>query len=93
MSIRIRFENVGRFRKTWEAEYPFPANIDSRCQLFGRSPLFMMVCDRAWWRKQLRGVLVGEPEWEYVEEDDRVDIVSGWRTVGTARVVQEGDGK
>ena len=88
--MKIRFENVGRFKRTWEAEYPFPPN-PNRCQLFGRSPLFMMVCDRQWWRKQLRTVLAGEFEWEYVEGDDRVDIVSGWRTVGTARAVQEGD--
>ncbi len=90
--MKIRFENVGRFKRSWVAEYQFLPTIHNRCQLFGRTPLFMMVADRQWWLRQLKKAsLAGEVSWEYVEEDDRVDIVSGWRTVGTARAVQEGE--
>ena len=87
--MKIRFENVGRFKRTWEADYPFPPN-PNRCQLFGRTPLFMIVCNRQWWLQQLKAAgLTGEIVLEYIEEDDRVDIRSGWQTVGTARAVQE----
>lgn len=72
MSTRVKFVEVGRDRKTWEAEYPLTA------------PLAVIVQDTEWWPRQLRGAMRSDPEWCLARDGQSVDIFAGWICVGKA---------
>ena len=81
MSTRIRFVEVGRDRKTWEAAYPLTA------------PLAEIVTDTDWWPRQLARALRSDPEWALDKDGRSVLIFAGWCQVGHAVVVEDGRGE
>lgn len=76
--MKIKFENVGRFNKTWIAEYPAEVPLEIACR------------NTLWWPRQLAHALRSDPEWAYNEKDKCVDIFAGWHCVGRAVVVEGG---
>lgn len=77
--MRIKFENVGRLKKSWVAEYP------------GEVPLEAAIENDDWWFRQLRDKLLSRDfDWGYDEANDCVYIFAGWHLVGKAYVQKEG---
>ena len=76
--MRIVFQNVGRNKDSWEADYPHEVQLEAACE------------NEAWWPRQVRGKLMSRDiEALYDAEKDRVVIFAGFRMVGEARVVKE----
>lgn len=76
--MKIQFENVGRNKLNWTAEYPITATLENICE------------DWKWWCNQLAKALRSDPEWVFNEKENCVDIFAGWHHVGTARIATEG---
>lgn len=72
--MKIKFENVGRDKMTWTADYPITAPLENICE------------DWKWWCNQLARALRSDPEWVFDQEKNCVKIFAGWACVGTARV-------
>ena len=74
--MRIVFENVGRNRESWEADYPHEVSLEAAAE------------NEGWWLRQLRGVILSSPDWAYNAKDNCVYIFAGWCCVGTARIAK-----
>ena len=75
--MKIKFENVGRHKRTWEAEYPRDVSLQAAAE------------NEGWWLRQLHGAILSTPDWFYNKEEDCVDIFAGWRCVGKAYIVKQ----
>lgn len=75
--MRIRFEEVGRDRMTWEAECP------------GADTLAQAAPNLDWWPRELRRALRSDPELSFDPVAGCVWIYAGWHRVGRAVAVEE----